>query len=213
MRIICLANSYRDGGRCVAGINPETGAWIRPIPPGGGMIPEPHVHLAGGELALLDVVEINLDPPRFDTKYQRENHEVRDWEWRVVGRVQPRDLLPYCDDASPVFFNFGERVNADRLEQEAPPAWQSLRLIRPRELEFEPDERDRHKWRAAFLDAGADWYSLRLTDPVALDRLHRGQPPAAGSLLTVSLCEPWAPLDDPAKPPACYKIAAAVIEL
>jgi hypothetical protein len=213
MRIICLANSYRDGGRCVAGINPETGAWVRPIPPGGGMIPEQHTRPAGRDLALLDVVEINVDPPRLDTKFQRENHEVRDWEWRVVGRVQPSDLLPYCDDASPLFFTFGERVNVERLERESPQNWQSLRLIGPQSLEFEPDERDGRKWRAAFLDAADDWYSLRLTDPVALRRLDRGCRLAAECLLTVSLCEPWFPPDDPTKPPACYKIAAAVIEL
>jgi hypothetical protein len=177
------------------------------------MIAEQHTRPQGRDLALLDVVEISVESPRFDTKYQRENRVVCDWQWRVVGQVQPPDLLPYCDDASPLFFTYGERVYGERLDRESPQNWQSLRLIRPQQLEFAPDERDRRKWRAEFHDAGEDWYSLRLTDPVALHRLNRGEPLSAGCLLTVSLCEPWAPADDPTKPPACYKIAAAVIEL
>lgn len=30
-RIVCLANSFKKGGRCVAGIDLETGRWMRPI--------------------------------------------------------------------------------------------------------------------------------------------------------------------------------------
>ena len=116
-------------------------------------------------------------------------------------------------DALPLFFNAGERVRTERLEQEAPRNWESLRLIRPRELEFERDYRDNRKWRAAFLDTADDWYSLHLTDPIALQQLDRGKVLSSDCLLTLSLCEPWTPPDDPTKPPACYKLVAAVIEL
>jgi hypothetical protein len=30
MRIICLANSYKHNGRCIAGLN-EAGRWVRPV--------------------------------------------------------------------------------------------------------------------------------------------------------------------------------------
>lgn len=31
MEIICLANSLKGNERCIAGINPKTRQWIRPI--------------------------------------------------------------------------------------------------------------------------------------------------------------------------------------
>lgn len=37
VEMLCLANSVRDGGRCVAGIVPGIG-WVRPVPPGGGPV-------------------------------------------------------------------------------------------------------------------------------------------------------------------------------
>jgi hypothetical protein len=30
VKIICLANSWKHGERCIAGINPDTKKWIRP---------------------------------------------------------------------------------------------------------------------------------------------------------------------------------------
>jgi hypothetical protein len=39
VRILCLANSIREGGRCVAGIDYATGRWVRPVLLGGGPIP------------------------------------------------------------------------------------------------------------------------------------------------------------------------------
>ena len=33
-QIICLANSIRPGGRCIAGKDPNTGEWIRPVKDG-----------------------------------------------------------------------------------------------------------------------------------------------------------------------------------
>ena len=62
-RLICLANSRRDGGRCVAGIDMDSGRWIRPIPPKGGAIPEEKTFLGRKLLAPLDVIELELDAP------------------------------------------------------------------------------------------------------------------------------------------------------
>ena len=44
-QLICLASSWRPGGRCIAGIDPQTGAWVRPVPFHGGAIPEERIWL------------------------------------------------------------------------------------------------------------------------------------------------------------------------
>ncbi len=68
VRMVCLANSWRPGGRCVAGIDLETGEWVRPIPKGGSAIPEDDTHFADHELVPLDVVDVELAPATLETK-------------------------------------------------------------------------------------------------------------------------------------------------
>jgi hypothetical protein len=100
--MICLANSIREGDRCVAGIDVESGQWIRPVPPGGGGIPNRRVLFGQHLLELLDIVHLNVHPPLFKTKYQRENRVMSAWDWEVVGKATPKQLLSYCDPATPV---------------------------------------------------------------------------------------------------------------
>lgn len=38
IRMICLANSRKIGGRCVAGIDVNTGEWVRPVRDNGGAL-------------------------------------------------------------------------------------------------------------------------------------------------------------------------------
>jgi len=41
MKLLVLANSYKLGNRCVAGIDLDTGKWVRPVSQSpGGAIPE-----------------------------------------------------------------------------------------------------------------------------------------------------------------------------
>jgi hypothetical protein len=34
VEIVCLANSRKAGGRCIAGVRTDTGAWVRPVSSG-----------------------------------------------------------------------------------------------------------------------------------------------------------------------------------
>jgi hypothetical protein len=134
------------------------------------------------------------------------------WDWQIVGNATADQLLPYCDATTPILHTDTDRVSPTDLENLPRPQWQSLQLVRATKIEFARDPRSRQRWRAGFHDAAGHHYSLMLTDIRISGRLDRGEKIAPDCLLTVSLTAPWAPVDG-SKPPMCYKLVAAVIEL
>lgn len=210
--MIVLANSWRPPqGRCIAGIDTVAGEWVRPVPQGGGSIPEQSTRVKGRELALLDVVRLDLDTPRFDTKYQKENRAIRNWNWELVRKAEIGEVEDYIR-TGPLLYGAGKAVKPDRLEKITPAFWTSLQLVRPSEVLFQRDPREgkQNRWKAVF---PLPWqYELDITDPVATARLNRGETIGRRCIMTASLTAPYAPADG-SKPPLCYKLIAAVIEL
>jgi hypothetical protein len=211
MQLICLANSWRPGGRCIAGIDRVTGAWIRPVPADNDAIPESRCTVGATALSLLDVFDVDTEMPRETPKYQRENRILKNWNWVVRKRVSRANIEPYIDDSAPIFHNTQDRVVAVLLDQLAPRAWKSLQLVRPRTLRFERDAFDPRRWRVRFKDRAGNEYLLKLTDPCATRRLDAGERISDGSLLTVSLTRPWCGQDE-SMLKLCYKVVAGVIE-
>ncbi len=202
VQILCLANSWRPGGRCVAGLDLETGHWIRPVPAFGGAIP---LHVAG-QFGLLDIVEMDLRPPHMTTRFQPENRVAVDWNWRVVAKAAVGDVIGLVDNTTPIFYGDGDRVEPEIIARLPLANWKSLQLVRPQNLRFAGAGEE---WRAYFDDAAHNHYGLKVKDPAYLDRLNAGQHDA-DCLITVSLTEPWGPPDG-TYPEHCYKLAAAVI--
>ena len=58
-QIICLANSWKYGERCIAGIDLQTRSWIRPIydRAQGGCVPRNVRRIDGKEPQILDVLD------------------------------------------------------------------------------------------------------------------------------------------------------------
>jgi len=212
VQMICMANSIREGDRCVAGIEVGTSRWIRPVPPGGGGIPSHRVYIDGHLLRPLDIVELNIETPQFTTKYQCENCVMPAYDWQIVGTAQPQELLPCCDATVPILHTDTDRVATEMLEHLPPAQWRSLQLVRANPVTFGRDHWDQRRWRASFSDAGGNHYSLKITDAPTCDRLARNEEIGRDCLLTVSLTEPWTH-DAEERPPTCYKLVAAVIEL
>jgi hypothetical protein len=210
--MICMASSMREGKRCVAGIDMKTGQWIRPVPPGGGGIPNYRVFFDTRDLQPLDVVELTLNPPLGNTKYQRENRVMPAWDWKIVGQATPDQLLPWCDFTAPVLHTATDWVAPSELDKLPPAQWKSLQLVHSARTEFVPDRGGGPRWRIRFRDKAGNPYSLKITDALVCNRLSRGEKFKSDCLLTVSLTEPWAPADG-AKPELCYKLVAAVVEL
>ncbi|HEX5505363.1 MAG TPA: hypothetical protein VFW96_22285, partial [Thermomicrobiales bacterium] len=97
-QIICLANSWKHGERCIAGIDQRTGRWIRPVTDlDDGRVPRDTRFIGGAEPALLDIVLIPLADSGPHDDFERENRSILPGRWRRLGRVRPADVCRYCD--------------------------------------------------------------------------------------------------------------------
>ena len=211
-RIVCLANSFKDAGRCLAGIDLDTGQWVRPVPAGGGGVPTDWVTIGGAELRPLDIIEVNLDPAPVATRYQRENRGLLNPGCRLIGRLPPAETRKYCEFTPTLLHSKSDRVTPQVLESLPPDQWKSLQLVWPSEFSFEKDERVDYKWRAHFRDFFGTLFKLRLTDPALIARLKRGDRIGSRCYLAISLTEPFVPPDGGMEP-RCYKLVAGVVEL
>jgi len=211
-RIICLANSYKHGGRCIAGIEPETGAWIRPVP----NTPEQAITrsmrlINGNEPRILDIIEIPLENYGPDNGCQPENRLFKPGTWRKVGRITAKELLDYCEDDTVILHNHEEYVSPEFFTTHPKSEWRSTQLVHNTEVRFNRAY-DPKNWRAWFRDGRGRTLDLPLTDPVMSDRLRNGEKVGRDCILMVSLAPPWKP-EDSNQPELCYKMVAGVVEL
>lgn len=100
--ILCLANSWKPGGRCVAGkVATAQGfsEWVRPIGTvsGGAVSYADRQYEGGGDPALLDIITIQMSGPSSHA-YQPENHQIdNNWYWGLVNKA-PATLLSQALD-------------------------------------------------------------------------------------------------------------------
>ena len=111
-RIVCLANSYKHNERCIAGIDVETGKWVRPVSSREDRaITKAMRAINGKEPQILDVLEIPLENHGPDEGCQPENRLLKLGQWRIVDRMKPEKLLEYCKDDSSILHNHQDRVS------------------------------------------------------------------------------------------------------
>lgn len=173
-RFVCLANSFKEGGRCLAGIeldnnnNPkvENGhpKWIRPIcnTPHG----EVHTHLVV-HLKILDIIEIDITGYLGVRDYQSENALFRENSIRVLGRFNTNNLNQLCDNRNFIFGNRGKAVSEEAIGNLS----YSLMLINTNQFtvieKTYEDNPNRPQVRLVFSYNG-NQYDLPVTDPVFL---------------------------------------------
>jgi hypothetical protein len=208
--MVCLANSWRPGGHCVAGIDLDTGEWVRPVARGAKAIPDVATHFGTHDLAPLDVIKFEATVPRSVTKYQRENRIVS--SWKLVATLKPADVMKYCDKLPLVLHSPSKVVDPADLELLPSDQWRSLELRHVRNASFAPDARKKDRWVVRFNTSRSSRHTLSLTDPIATERLIKGGKIGSECLLTLSLTEPIA-YQQFNLPQLCYKLVAAVIEL
>lgn len=226
-RIVCLANSIKHGGRCVAGIelsNGEVGSWIRPISdsPGHELGVSQYRFADGVDLGPLDVVEVNLDAAA-PAGFQTEN-------WRItagsvplkIGDLLYDDLAVLREEPGVLFWN-GSSSNGgtdDRVPaEELPGLDRSIVLVQPEDLHIvvstNPYSRklDPREVIAEFAVCGVP-YEMKVSDPRYKEwylDLGLGRYELEAAHVTVSLVEPWtAPA--PGATSYSYKVVAAIIE-
>ena len=203
-RIVCLANSRKLSGRCVAGkeILPteQPGGWVRPVSARDTeeVSERERRYANGGDPRLLDVIDVPVLGAR-PTRHQRENWLLDSARrWQFVDRVHPSGLARLADPRAPLWvdgYSSNEGQNDRVPEYRAPGLRDSLRLIWTDNLRItvsapnEPQGDFRRFVRGRFGYCGTD-YSIRVTDPIVEERYIKiGDYPIGGRFVTVSLAE------------------------
>ena len=173
--IVCLANSRKISGRCVAGKRTSNQSWFRPISERTGHeISEDDRRYSDGKTAqLLDIIDIPCIQQR-PHGHQTENVVIDDrFYWSKNGRASWKEVLDIVDhdaslwaNGSSAYYNQNNRVPEARIDSNAG----SLRLIQLDEivLHVEPKAPDFNNAklivRASFSYQGQS-YRLDVTDP------------------------------------------------
>jgi hypothetical protein len=219
-RMVCLANSRKLNGRCIAGKKfdfDEFGPWIRPVGARehGEVSEYERQYEDGSDLRVLDIIDVLLLDPR-PKDFQEENWLLDpDYYWVKVGRATWSDLNRLADRVEPLCIDGIHTYNG--LNDTIPLAQvgsvrSSLRLLhvsrvgisvfKPGQAFGNPKRRVQGRFRYGTKD-----YHLWVTDPVyerAFLAKADGDYGLGECSLTVSLGESY---ND-----ACYKLITAIIE-
>jgi hypothetical protein len=177
-RIVCLANSYKHGHRCVAGISLVTGKWVRLVgrQVAGCLTVKETSYPDGRQAAMLDMFEVDLGQACGSNSHP-EDVLVTAKPWRPVRRFdEPADVLfleRHVSRGPMILQGCGDRIDVGKVEET--PVERSLELIRPDDLWWWiREDRGKRKNRALFRlgHDGRVRYDLAVTDPVWLDQLN-----------------------------------------
>ncbi|GAB2972018.1 dual OB domain-containing protein [Saccharothrix stipae] len=218
-QILCLANSRKHNGRCVAGVELVNGfaRWIRPVSDRVGHEVSATERQYRGEVEprVLDVIAVPL------IEHQPFGFQQENWlldptlGWRRVRRATWRELLALEQRPGSLWVN-GYNTSAganDCVPVEREDAVvDSLKLIRVESATIEVKAAHRNATdqrptvRARFRHSGTD-YALKVTDPVYEDKFRScglGDYQLGECFLTVSLGEAFKG--------HFYKLVAAIVE-
>jgi hypothetical protein len=141
--IICLANSRKVAGRCIAGkeiAEGRIGEWIRPVSarPNGEISEEERRYENGTDPAVLDVVTIALIEPR-PHGFQVENHLIDSvYYWAKERMASPEEIEGALDIVhGPLWSNLSSSYTGlhDRIEEgQAETLGNSLKLVKVSDL-------------------------------------------------------------------------------
>jgi len=216
-RIVVLANSWKHYDWCLAGIDLDTGKWVRPVTGlDDGRVPKTSMKLGGYFPALLDVLEIPLDSTGPDFGFESENRTILPGRWYKQSKMTPRDIEKYAKRPYYVLHNHRKYVTPRELQQKPFEKRVTLQLTRVGSFKVRDAQRksaDKPSWKGTILSGGRE-LDVKITDPVCSERLNSGHKPSPSCFLTMSLSMPHKPSDwDEDEEPVCWKLISGVIEL
>lgn len=208
MKIICLANSYKHHGRCLAGINLNSGEWIRPVSTlEDGKLPLDDSHTKVDRIWLLDIIDIPIDRSQ-KLGYEVENCGYRHLPWRIIDKATVTDLLSYCEDTL-LYPQFDRAIPYEYLRQQSP--LRTLQLIEVKSLRCYKDDRNKAKGRILDEKYNLIHTDISITDPLMLKKLDYQESYTCHGLICLSLSQPWQ--KSPQDELKCYRLIAGVIQL
>ncbi|MBI4201958.1 MAG: hypothetical protein HY532_02430 [Chloroflexi bacterium] len=223
VEFVCLANSIKYGGRCIAGIRTDGSGWIRPVSDlqYGELHPLHYLYPNNEEPILLDIVRADI------TTAQPQPHQPENWligsrKWNKVGRYSPNEAYrffqPFMASSFTIFGTGTDFIDYNYIQGNA--LKNSLALVEPLDIRWVIIRgfRGERQVRVKFQIRYPYWNESVVTDPFWQQRLahlksgeyprHVGGLTSADKLLfTISLAE--RPLENGRR----YKLVAAVIVL
>ncbi|TVQ46660.1 MAG: hypothetical protein EA365_05100 [Gloeocapsa sp. DLM2.Bin57] len=225
-QILCLANSYKCQGRCIAGLRQDGLGWIRPVSTHlhGTLFAEEYQLPHQQEPRLFDILEIDFIKP-LPELHQPENWLISNKPWRLVTSCQYSSLSEkqrltsflehLATPKSYIFNSFEDKISYNHILKN--PLKSSLVIVKPENLSFKISTNDKRKIKASF-DLKGSHYHLAVTDPIFLKKIlyfSDGDYPveelslpnfnSEHIFLTISLGEPYHEY--------CYKLVAGVISI
>jgi hypothetical protein len=217
-QIICLANSWKRGERCIAGIDIKTRNWIRPICDRleFGCIPKYIRSLNGKEPQLLDVIDIPLNPHSCESGFALENKQILPGKWQKIGIVNPQNLIKVSNNNWVILHNSDRYVTVSFLKSLPFIERRTIQLTYTSQLQITKELKTdgRTKWKGTLINNfGYKLDNASITDPEFVKRLESGYQPQYPCLVTVSLSLPFRPHENWQVADPCWKLISGVIEL
>lgn len=215
VKIICLANSKKNGDRCIAGIDICTKKWVRPIytnstNPADGRIPRNIRLINGQEPKLLDVIDIPLYHQGENFGFESENLNILSGQWRKIREALPSELSQQLDNGS-ILHNCKKYVEVSFLQSLPFEQRKTIQLVYAQKLRI---IRSNDNWKGSIEnDVNCKLKEAKITDPEFINKLNSGYIPQNPCLVTVSLSMPYIPFEHWDGDPPCWKLIAGVIEL
>lgn len=220
--IVCLANSRKYSGRCIAGLEVNgsgPGQWIRPVSSAPKReLQFEHLYVDGSEPQLLDLMQIEFLQPR-PIFCHHEDHLINAktcWIRRgslnredIVSAVEPEVGCLWFDGGSTTF-GINDKIPADAAAQ----LTSSLKLVRPKGLFIKVQteggqlRKPRRVIRGFFSLAGFD-YAFSVTDGRVERDLQDARPGTSRFVRAPLLCLSVSEIFESQN--ACYKLIAGVI--
>lgn len=224
-RILCLANSKKLSGRCVAGrevLDTGPGPWIRPVSerPTEEVSEDERQYKDGSDPRVLDIIDVPL------IRHKPHACQTENWlldagyYWVKVRRIGWAELQPYVEEPATLWTNARSTIHGENdeiLQRDADALPNSLVLIRVPSLELRvlaPSAAYGNPKRRVLADFQHRdiRYAFWATDPI-IERDFLARPDGTYSLgecfLCVSLGEPMTKGNGD----SCrYKLVAAVIQ-
>ena len=221
--LVCLANSYKKPGRCLAGKHIQSSQWFRPVSAHetGALQPDQLCYEDGGRVQLLDILRLPIKCHQPEVG-QPENYLIGSAGWQKVGEYSLVELPRLSDEPVSLWMdgcnwsrnnilmagskndrvNYYELLTKDHVKQ-------SLYLIRPSKVSLNVSNRlGTLKVRAVFEYNEID-YDLAVTDPeyLSIYKAHdEGSFPLSdNTYLTISLGGNYHGY--------CYKLVATIFEI
>ncbi|MDJ0534449.1 MAG: hypothetical protein QNJ70_18550 [Xenococcaceae cyanobacterium MO_207.B15] len=210
VKIICLANSKKNGDRCIAGIDICTGKWIRPVSDkNDGRVSRDICLINNEEPQPLDLLDIPLENNK-GNGYECENLIILPGKWEKIGQVLPKSLLKYYETEI-MYSQYPKAVPYSVLKSLQPNEIRTLQLVKATVNQIHKYE-DSQRWEASLSISKQQTLTAKVTDVVMIDKLNQGLDiKGKECLFTISLAQPWQKNDSDEL--SCWKLIAGVIEL